>query len=339
MGLANILRRAQENPQRIVLPEGDEPRTVSAAAEMVRQGVARPILLGEPDAVLAVAKDSGANLEGVEIVNPKTAPCRKRYAERLFERRKAKGMTEEQAWDLSGDPMYFGVLMVDAGDADGEVSGAVHSTADTLRPALQILGTAPGIKLVSSAMLMVIPKAEYGEEGTIMFADCGLVTNPNPEELASIAITTAVTTRALLGFEPRVAMLSYSTVGSGKGPDVDKVREATAIARRMAPDLALDGELQADAALVPWVGKKKAPGSPVAGKANVLIFPDLSSGNIGYKLVERLAGAQAIGPILQGISKPVNDLSRGCSSSDIVNVAAITGLQAGATDKSREAAG
>lgn len=339
MVLTDILRRAQEHPQRIVLPEGDEPRTLQAAQEMVQQNVAQPILLGDSNALWTAARALDVNLYGVTLVDPKTSPLRNAYAKRLYERRKAKGMTEDQAWELTADPMYFGVLMVDGGAADGEVSGAVHSTADTLRPALQILGAAPDTKLVSSAMLMQMPTPEYGEHGTLVFADCGLVVDPNAEEMACIAMSTAKTTKSLANVEPRVAMLCFSTKGSGKGPVVEKVAEATRIARENWPDIQLDGELQVDAALVPWIGKKKAPDSTVAGSANVLIFPDLQSGNIGYKLTERLGGAQAIGPILQGLTKPVNDLSRGCSASDIVNVAAITGLQALGSERSAPVAG
>jgi phosphate acetyltransferase len=328
MPLADILNRAIAQPQRIVFPEGDEPRTLQAAQDLVRRKIAYPILLGNKDAIETAAKANGVDLSGVTVIDPVTSELKERFAQRLFERRQKKGLTKEQADALVVSPMYFGVLMVDANEADGEVSGAVHSTADTLRPALQVLGAAPGTPLVSSAMIMETPKPEYGENGTLVFADCGLVVNPNPEELAAIAYSTAQTARHLLNIEPRVAMLCFSTKGSGKGDVVDKVAEATRVAREKYPDLALDGELQADAALVPWVGQKKAPGSPVAGHANVLIFPDLAAGNIGYKLVERLAGAQAVGPILQGLAKPVNDLSRGCSAQDIVNVAAITSLQA-----------
>lgn len=328
MPLNDILERAMAQPQRIVFPEGDEPRTLQAAHDLVCRKIAHPILLGNLDAILDAARTNCIDLAGVTIIDPATSDLREKFAQRLFERRQKKGLTKEQADALVVNPMYFGVLMVDADEADGEVSGAVHSTADTLRPALQVLGSAPGTPLVSSAMVMETPKPEYGADGTLVFADCGLVVDPNAEELAAIAYSTAQTARHLLNIEPLVAMLCFSTKGSGKGSVVDKVAEATRIAHEKYPDLALDGELQADAALVPWVGQKKAPGSSVAGHANVLVFPDLASGNIGYKLVERLAGAQAMGPILQGLAKPVNDLSRGCSAQDIVNVAAITGLQA-----------
>ncbi|HEY3266418.1 MAG TPA: phosphate acetyltransferase [Armatimonadota bacterium] len=339
MALADILNRAKAHPQRIVFPEGDEPRTLQAAQELVAQGIAQPILLGNAEGIRTAARAKDVSLYGVTVVEPGTSPLREKLANNLFHRREKKGMTKEQAWELSKDPMYFGVLMVDAGHADGEVSGAVHSTADTLRPALQVIGCAKGIRLVSSAMVMELSSPEYGEGGTLVFADCGLVVDPSAEDLASIAASTADTARRLLDITPKIAMLSFSTKGSGKGPVVDKVERATCLITEQWPDLRVDGSLQADAALVPWVGKKKAPDSQVAGQANVLIFPDLQSGNIGYKLVERLANAQAIGPILQGLAKPVNDLSRGCSAGDIVNVAAITSLQALASDRETPIAG
>ncbi|HOC31859.1 MAG TPA: phosphate acetyltransferase [Armatimonadota bacterium] len=327
MGLESIIATAQAAKKRIVFPEGDEPRTLKAARELVDRGIVQPILLGSETAVKAAASAAQVNLEGVTVVDPATQPRRQEYADILFEKRQKKGMTAEQAYDLSADPMYCGVLMVSAGDADGEVSGAVHSTADTLRPALQVLGAIPEYGIVSSVMIMDLPSDEYGDKGTLLFADCGLCVNPTAEELACIAMGTARTGLCLLGMDARVAMLCFSTKGSGKGDVVDKVVQATAIVKERWPDIQVDGELQVDAALVPWIGQKKAPGSTVAGHANTLIFPDLQSGNIGYKLVERLAGAQAVGPILQGLRKPVNDLSRGCSFTDIVNVAAITAVQ------------
>ena len=321
-----IKAKAKANVKRIVLPEGEEIRNVQAAVKIVEQGLAKLTLLGDPEKVKEVA--AGASLDGLTIVNPKTSDKCAEYANTLYELRKAKGMTPEQAAELVKDPMYYGVMMVKMGDADGLVSGAIHSTGDMLRPALQIIKSKPGIKTVSSCFLMECPNKAYGEDGVMIFADCAVNIDPDAEQLASIALGAADSARALAGIEPRVAMLSFSTKGSAKHDLVTKVQEATRIAKELDPSLMLDGELQLDAAIVESVGQLKAPGSPVAGKANVLVFPGLEAGNIGYKLVQRLAGAEAYGPILQGIAKPCNDLSRGCSVDDIVATVAITAAQA-----------
>ena len=321
-----IKAKAKANVKRIVLPEGEETRNVQAAVKIVEQGLAKLTLLGDPEKVREVA--AGASLDGLTIIDPKTSDKCEQYAATLYELRKAKGMTPEQAAELVKDHMYYGVMMVKMGDADGLVSGAIHSTGDMLRPALQIIKSKPGIKTVSSCFLMECPNKAYGEDGVMIFADCAVNIDPDAEQLASIALGAADSARALAGIEPRVAMLSFSTKGSAKHDLVTKVQEATRIAKELDPGLMLDGELQLDAAIVESVGQLKAPGSPVAGKANVLVFPGLEAGNIGYKLVQRLAGAEAYGPILQGIAKPCNDLSRGCSVDDIVATVAITAAQA-----------
>ncbi len=328
-GLVETIReKARALKKTIVLPEGDEPRTVEAAATIVREGLAKPILLGAPDKVKATAAARGVELGAIEIVDPATDPRATGYATALFELRKAKGLTPDAAAKLVADPMYFGMMMVKQGDADGLVSGAVHSTGDMLRPALQIIKTKPGIKLVSSSFLMECPDRNLGADGLLVFADCVVNPCPTAEELAHIAVSAAETARTLCGIEePRVALLSFSTKGSAKHALVDKVREATATAHALAPNLLLDGELQLDAALVPEVAALKAKGSPVEGRANVLIFPDLQAGNIGYKLTQRIGKAQCFA-VLQGLAKPCNDLSRGCSAEDIVNTVAMTAVQA-----------
>lgn len=321
--LERISARAATDLQHIVLPEGSDARTLEAARSIVDGGIAKVTVLAAEEEALA----HGIDLSGVSIVDPKTSPANERYAEALYELRKAKGLTLEAAQKMVQDELYHGVMMVHLDDADGMVAGAAHSTGDVLRPCLQILKTAPGISLVSAFFVMVVPNCEYGEDGTFIFADSGLVQHPNAEEVASIAISSAESFMSLVEATPVVALLSHSTKGSAKSPSVDKMTEATAIARAKAPELALDGELQLDAAIVPSVGASKAPGSTVAGHANVLVFPDLDSGNIAYKLAQRLAKAEAYGPITQGLSKPVNDLSRGASADDIVGVAAITAVQ------------
>ncbi len=312
-----IKAKAKSDVKHIVLPEGEEIRNVQAAVMIRDQGLAKLTLLGNPDKVKEVA--AGADLTGIDIIDPAASPKAALYAATLYDLRKAKGMTEEEAARKVADPMYFGIMMVKLGDADGLVSGAIHSTGDMLRPALQVIKSKPGIKTVSSCFLMECPDKSYGDNGVLIFADCAVNIEPDAEQLANIALGAADSARSLAGMEPRVAMLSFS---------VTKVQEATRIAKEMAPDLALDGELQLDAALVEKVGQLKAPGSTVAGHANTLVFPDLGAGNIGYKLVQRLAGAEAYGPILQGIAKPCNDLSRGCSAEDIVATVAITACQA-----------
>lgn len=325
--LENTIARAKADKKTIVLPESMDRRTFEAAAKVLKEDIADLIIIGTPEEIEKNSK--GLDISKAKIVNPYTYEKTDEYLNLFVELRKNKGLTYEEAKKTAlGDYMYYACLMVKAGDADGVVSGACHSTANTLRPSLQIIKTKPGVKLVSAFFLMVVPDCEYGADGTFIFADSGLEQNPDPEKLAAIAACSAESFELLVQKEAYVAMLSHSTKGSAKHADVDKVVEATRIVKELYPDLKVDGELQADAAMVPSVGASKAPGSPVAGKANVLVFPDLDAGNIGYKLVQRLAKAEAYGPVTQGIAKPINDLSRGCSADDIVGVIAITCVQA-----------
>ena len=317
--LQRMKDKAKADKKKIVLPEGEDERVLEAAREIASEGLADLIILGDPDKI---------DIDGVTVVDPKRGEKHEEYAQKFAELRAKKGVTIEQAREQLDDATYYATMMVKMGDADGLVSGACHSTANTLRPALQILKTAPGTKLVSAFFIMCTGKEEYGENGTLLLADCGLNIDPNADELSEIAIGSAESWKFFMSDEPRVAMLSFSTMGSAKGDTPTKVQEATKLANEKAPELALDGDLQLDAALVPSVANLKAPNSNVAGKANVLVFPDLQSGNIGYKLVQRFADAEAYGPILQGIARPVNDLSRGCSAEDIVGVVAITAVQA-----------
>ena len=326
--METVKAKAKADVKTIVLPEGDEKRTVQAAAILCAEGLAKPVLLGDKDSIASAATETGACLDGIQTVDPKTSPDRARYAQALYELRKAKGVTEEDAARLMEDPMYFGIMMVKLSDADGLVSGAVHTTGDMLRPALQIIKTRPGIKVVSSSFLMELPNENIGHHGLLVYSDCVVMPCPTAEELACIAVSAADTARTLCGIEePRVAMLSFSTKGSAKHELVSKVQQATSLAHEMAPDLLLDGEMQFDAAIVPEIGASKAKGSPVAGRANVLVFPDLQAGNIGYKITQRLGGAEACA-VLQGLAKPCNDLSRGCSVEDIVSTVALTAVQA-----------
>lgn len=326
--IEKVWNKARQNKRAIVLPEGDEPRTVQAAARVRDEGLARPILLGDPERIKAVANETNTDFGGIEIINPADCGQSEAYAEALYGLRRAKGLSREDAVRLAAEPMYYGMLMVKLGQADGLVSGAIHSTGDMLRPALQIIKTKPGINIVSSSFLMNCPNPDLGQNGLLVYADCVVVPCPTAEELAQIAVSAAETARILCGIEePRVAMLSFSTKGSAKHEMVDKVRRAVEIAHKIAPDLLLDGEMQLDAALVPEVGMLKAPGSSVAGRANVLIFPDLQAGNIGYKITQRIGGAECYA-VLQGLAKPCNDLSRGCSVQDIVNTIALTAVQA-----------
>ncbi len=327
--IQEIIDRAKANPQHIVFPEGTEERTLRAADQLLRDKVVRLTLIGNPAEIASKAAELGlSHIAEARHLDPKDHDRKEAYIDLLVELRKSKGMTHEQAAKLVEDPLYLACLMIKAGDADGELAGAINATGDVLRPALQIVKTAPGFSCVSGLFLMFTPKAEYGHNGLLFFGDCAVMPNPTAPELAQIAVASARTAAAISGVEPKVALLSFSTRGSAKHEMVDKVVEATRLAREMAPELAIDGELQADAALVDKVAKLKAPDSAVAGHANVLVFPSLEVGNIGYKLVQRLAGAEAVGPILQGMAAPVNDLSRGCSVEDIYKMTAITANQA-----------
>ena len=322
--MQGIIARAKANKQRIVLPEGTEERTLRAADRLIADGVADIILIGNPDEIHKLAADFGLDhISGATIINPKEHAKKEDYINLLVQIRQKKGMTPEKAAVLVEDPLYLACLIIKAGDADGEIAGALNTTGNVLRPALQIIKTAPGMSCVSGAFLMFTKTPQYGENGLLIFADCAVMPNPNAQELASIAVATAQTARHIANIEPRVAMLSFSTKGSASHEMVDKVVEATRLAKEMAPELKIDGELQADASLVEKVAAQKAPGSEIAGKANVLVFPTLEVGNIAYKLVQRLGGAEAVGPILQGMAAPVNDLSRGCSVDDIYKMVAI----------------
>lgn len=326
--IQDMLTRAQANPQRIVLPEGTEIRTLKAADRILAEGIADLFILGDPAEINRLSVDNGLyHIVKATIIDPKKHAKKTVYTELLLDLRKSKGMTPEQAAVLAEDPLYLACLMIKQGDADGEVAGARNTTGDVLRPAFQIIKTLPGVSVVSGAFLMFLNDTTYGENGLMVFADCAVHPDPTAAELAQIAVCTASTTRNLAGFEPRVAMLSFSTKGSAKHDMVNKVVEATRLAKEIAPDLQIDGELQADAALVPEVAACKAPGSTVAGKANVLVFPSLETGNIAYKLVQRLAHANAVGPILQGMAAPINDLSRGCSVDDVYKMIIITSIQ------------
>lgn len=324
----SIRLKAKANVKNIVLPEGNEERTVQAAAKITQEGIAKVTLVGNPNEIQAVANKFGVSLAGVTIVDPADSPDYPRYCETFAQMRAKKGVTLEQAKKTMLDPLFFAAMMVYDNKADGFVSGAINTTGNTLRPGLQIIKTAPGVSTVSSCFIMELPDKTYGDNGILIFADCAVNIEPTAQQLADIAIASAQTGKALCGLDPKVAMLSFSTKGSGKHENVDKVVEATRLVKELAPELHVDGELQADAALVEKVGQLKSPGSAVAGHANVLVFPDLQAGNIGYKLVQRLAGAEAIGPICQGFAKPINDLSRGCSVEDIVSLVAVTAVQA-----------
>lgn len=327
--IESIKQNARMNRQRIVLPEGHEERTLRAADIVIQEKLAEIIILGERDNILKKAKDlSLKNLEKAEIIDPRTSAMREEYSNLMVELRKSKRLTKDDALKLLDNPLYYSTLMIKSGNADGEVAGADNATGDVLRPAFQFVKTLPGITVVSGAFLMFMKDKEFGDNGLMVFADCAVHPDPTDKELAEIAVATARTTRSIARIEPRIAMLSFSTKGSAQHELVDKVVKATEIARTMDPNLKIDGELQADAAIISSVGLKKAPGSEIAGKANVLIFPNLESGNIAYKLVQRLAHAEAIGPILQGMAAPINDLSRGCSVNDIVELIAITANQA-----------
>ena len=323
-----IKNRAKKDIKTIVLPEASDLRTIEATANVLKEGFANIVLIGNEEEIKKLAKDNNFDISNAKIINPKNSDKYDIYVEKFYKLRKEKGMTIERAKELLLDSVYFGMMMVKMEEADGIVSGAIHSSSDTLRPALQILKTAPGTKLVSAFFLMVVPNCEYGENGTFIFGDSGLNENPDSDKLSEIAISSAKSFEQLIGKTAKIAMLSYSTMGSAHSELTEKVVEATKLVKEKAPYLFVDGEIQLDAAIIPEIAKSKAPESKVAGNANVLIFPDLNAGNIGYKLVQRLAKAEAYGPLCQGIAKPVNDLSRGCSAKDIVGVVAITCIQA-----------